>query len=194
MRHSDQISQLLPYRFKNGVVVTRFAKICPQCKQPVEANCMYGMIVAANDYLLLAARVCCSHCSHSFPLSCIINNQRHVQRVILPHIVYRQLLKMMSAQRVTPDQTVPVSEVPLFHAIRSHSLPVSEVTEAEQQVGRYDGMLIPAWIEYDGQRLDFVRVIPPHLRPMLDEEEKIYRRRMVFRASSSDDDHQLLGA
>lgn len=183
MRRPDLLSQLLPYTFSNGITISRFAKLCPHCQRPVEANAMYGQIVAINERLFIAARAECRHCENRFPIACMIDNQRRVQPVFMPQWLFNWVLSLMAKQRVSPnDPTLSLSPEALA-ALQPlvTSLSAEEVTEAAQHLGSYDGMDIPAWIEHNGQRLEFVRVIPPNQWPELKAEERLYRRRLVFR-------------
>ena len=186
MSRPDLLSQLLPYTFTNGVTISRFAKLCPHCQRPVEANGMYGQIVAINERLFLAARAECRHCECRFPIACMIDNQRRVQPVFMPLWLFNAVLSMMARQRVSPnDPTLQLSPEALAALPPLvPSLSTEDVTEAKQCVGSYDGIEIPAWIEHNGQRLEFVRVIPPNLWPQLESEERLYRRRLVFRFTS----------
>ena len=182
MRRPDLLSQLLPYTFSNGITISRFAKLCPHCQRPVEANAMYGKMAALNERLFIAARAECRHCEYRFPIACMIDNQRRVQPVFMPLWLFNGVLSLMSRQRVSPnDPTLELSPEALA-ALQPmvSSLSTEEVTEATEHVGRYDGMEIPAWIEHNGQRLKFVRVIPPNQWPELDAGEHLYRRRLVF--------------
>lgn len=144
---------------------------------------MYGQMTALNERLFVAARAECRHCEYSFPVACMIDNQRRVQPVFMPLWLFNGLLSLMARQRVSPnDPTLALSPEalaalpPLVSSLSSE-----DVTEAAEHVGHYDGIDIPAWIEHNGQRLEFVRVIPPNLWPELDDGEHLYRRRLVFR-------------
>lgn len=179
----DLLSQLLPYTFSNGVTISRFAKLCPHCQRPVEANSMYGQVVSVNERLFVAARAECRHCDFRFPIACMIDNRRRVQQVFMPLWLFNLLLKLMARQRVSPNDPTLALTPEVLAALPPlvPSLSTEEVTESEAHVGRYDGLEIPAWIEHSGQRLEFSRVIPPNLWPQLEPEERLYRRRLVFR-------------
>jgi hypothetical protein len=163
MARPDKISRFLPICFQNGTKVRRFAKHCPRCHAMVGADDMNGLACLMDNKIFVSARGHCPACNKRFSIACVITEDRHVHRILIPDLMFAIWLRL--AVRNQP-QPVRHHEWELSEAApaanRGLVLSSSEpLIYSEQVLGQFDGVKISSWIEYQGKRYDFLRAAPP---------------------------------
>lgn len=165
MARPDKISRFLPISFSNGTKVRRFAKHCPHCRTMVNADCMQGLAALMENKIFVSARAECPACRKRFSLACVITDDRHVHRVMIPDWMFTLWLRLAARDLPQPvhhqeweleeeEETLP----PLHDRIVADS---ERVLHSDEVLGKFDGIEIPSWIEFNGQRYTFERAAPP---------------------------------
>lgn len=177
MRRPDPLSHYFPLRFANQAQVTRFAKQCARCGQVVELPNMTGAVRVLPDRAMVAAKARCPKCSHEFPVTCLITQDKQVMRLHLPNTL---LMWYLLATTTAPVAQAPV---PAATAVDLQRLQRSEVEVAADSVGQFDGQPIPAWIRHGGEQFDFEGVLGKGQQPARDERvldgQLLYRRHVL---------------
>ncbi|WP_293760678.1 hypothetical protein [uncultured Aquitalea sp.] len=187
MAQYHPISRYLPVTFPNGNRVRRFGKHCPACRKMVGCENMFGIATLEQDKLFLAAQAHCPACGHRFPVACVINDNKHVNRVALPMWLFRFWLKMITRNRPLPPQ-VESWELSDAEAAAAPSGAIvekmSDVVCSEDVLGRFDNQPICAWVEYQGRRFEFERTAPPGGKWQLNANELLLEGRLIYRLPS----------
>ncbi len=182
MARPDKISRFLPIRFSNGTMVRRFAKHCPRCHSMVGADAMQGIASLLDNKIFLAARASC-RCGAHFTIACVITDDKRVHRVMIPDFVFRFWLRL--AVRNLPQ---PVDNKEWELAADEPSAPSgvllpdsADVTRSSEVLGRFEGALISAWIEYEGRRYLFERAAPSGGLIQIGEHELLFEGKLIYR-------------
>jgi hypothetical protein len=151
------ISEYLPIRFANGEQVRQFSKPCVQCGHMLNAKHMHGVARLFKAHVAIAAKAHCPACNKEFAVTCLIDDGKRVQRVVVPYWLFNPYLRVLKplpdevdAQSGSMPEPVP--------AVSVASTPLS-LQKAEEVVGRYQGNPIPAWVRVEGQLFTFDRVV-----------------------------------
>lgn len=184
MARPDKISRFLPICFPNGTKVRRFAKHCPRCHAMVSADAMTGIACLLENKIFVSARSLCPSCMKRFSVACVITEDRHVHRVLIPDWMFGLWLRL--AVRDLP-QPVNHREWELAEDAMpaTPGLVVSDseqVTQSDQVLGQFDGQKIFSWIEYQGQRYDFQRAAPPG-GAHLTEGDLLFNSKLIYHLS-----------
>jgi len=181
MARPDKISRFLPICFKNGTKVRRFAKHCPRCHAMVSAEAMHGIAYLMDNKIFVAARGDCPSCHKRFPVACVITDDRHVHRVLIPDWMFALWLRL--AVRNLPQPVVNHREWELNDEHPSKvGLILSDsenVVRSDQVLGQFDGIKIASWIEYQGERYVFERAVPPG-GAQLSENEVLFGGKLIY--------------
>lgn len=184
MARPDKISRFLPISFGNGTKVRRFAKHCPHCRAMVNADCMHGIAALLENKIFVSARAQCPACQRRFSLACVITDDRHVHRVMLPDWMFGLWLRMAVRDLPQPvhhqEWEMPEPEQP---ALQDRIIANSEqVQHSDKILGKFDGIDIPSWIEFNGQRYLFQRAAPPGgIR--LEDGEVLFDGKLIYQMS-----------
>jgi len=183
MARPDKISRFLPICFPNGTKVRRFAKHCPRCHSMVSADSMEGIACLLENKIFVSAKTLCPTCLKRFSVACVITDDRHVHRVLIPDWMFGLWLRV--AVRDLP-QPVHHREWELTEEIpTTPGLVVSDsetITQSDQVLGQFDGLKIFSWIEYQGQRYNFARAAPPG-GVKLAEGDLLFGGRLIYHLS-----------
>jgi hypothetical protein len=181
MARPDKISRFLPISFPNGTKVRRFAKHCPRCHGMVSADTMHGIACLLDDKIFLSARSSCPACNKRFSVACVITDDRRVHRVLIPDWMFGLWLRL--AVRDMP-QPVDQQDWELNDdQPASSGLMISDeeqITQSDQILGKFDGITIFSWIEYQGQRYNFERAMPPG-GVKLDNGDLLFNGKLIYR-------------
>lgn len=171
MQPNRRLSEILPLRFPNGQQISQFSKPCIRCGNVLSARDMVGAAQLLDEQIAIAAMAQCPSCGQRFPVTCLIDDQKQVRRVMLPYWIFNpylrslrpsgqgagqgakpegdSMLTTLSAEMAEPVAPVP-TPTPVAH----------DVERSEESVGHYQGRPIPAWVRVNGRQLAFVRVSP----------------------------------
>jgi hypothetical protein len=181
MARPDKISRYLPICFSNGTKVRRFAKHCPRCHGMVTADAMHGIACLLDNKIFLSARSLCPGCNKRFSVACVITDDRRVHRVLIPDWMFGLWLRL--AVRDMP-QPVDQQDWELTDEQTGNSgLMISDeepITQSEQVLGKFDGITIFSWIEYQGLRYYFDRAVPPG-GAKLDDGDLLFSGKLIYR-------------
>jgi hypothetical protein len=186
MARPDKISRYLPICFPNGTKVRRFAKHCPHCHAMVSADAMLGIACLLDNKIFVSARSLCPACKKRFSIACVITDDRHVHRVLIPDWMFGLWLRLAVRDLPQPEhgrewdlaEDTPVAAPGLMV---SDSEPI---TSSEDILGQFDGLKIFSWIEYQGQRYNFARAAPPG-GTRLTEGDLLFGGRLIYHRSPS---------
>ncbi|BEV72799.1 MULTISPECIES: hypothetical protein [unclassified Paludibacterium] len=163
MARPDKISRFLPISFANGTKVRRFAKHCPRCNTMVTADTMQGIAALLENRIFVAAKAHCPVCQKRFSVACVITDNRHVHRVLAPDWLFSLWLRMAVRNLPQPvnhhEWALPEEEAPAQHGLVLKDS--EDIVHSEEILGKFDGITISSWIEYQGQRYHFERAAPP---------------------------------
>ncbi|OHX11033.1 hypothetical protein C2134_07390 [Chromobacterium sinusclupearum] len=179
MARPDKISRFLPLTFANGNSVRRFGKHCPQCRSMVSAEHMEGIASLMQGKIFLSADARCPKCGETFPVACVISDDKRVHRVVLPLWIFRMWLKSATRhdpQPVDNDSWQVENESPQGLMLSADA----EVVRSEEILGRFQGEPICAWIEYQGQRFVFDRAASSN-NLALTPSELLLEGRLIYR-------------
>ncbi|QEL57128.1 hypothetical protein [Chromobacterium paludis] len=179
MARPDKISRFLPLTFANGNSVRRFGKHCPQCRAMVGAEHMEGIASLMQGKIFLSADAQCPKCGETFPVACVITDDKRVHRVMLPLWMFRLWLRTATRHDPQPadNDSWEVEAEPAQGLMLSAD---AEVVRSEEILGRFQGEPICAWIEYQGQRFVFDRATSGgNLR--LTPSELLLEGRLIYR-------------
>lgn len=185
MARPDKISRFLPITFLNGMKVQRFGKQCPACRTMVGAEQMTGIASLIRNRIFLAADGHCTACGEVFPITCVITDDKRVHRIMIPGKLFRYWLFRTVRNHPQPSDTREW-EIP-EHLDQPVGRVVSEtddVTRSAETLGRFQGAVIPAWIEYETLRYVFERAAPPGGNLQLDEDELLLDGRLIYRRTA----------
>jgi hypothetical protein len=145
---------------------------------------MHGIASLMDDKIFVSAKGQCPICHKRFPVACVITNNRHVHRVLIPDWMFAIWLRL--AVRNLPQ--------PVHHQeweMNADPLPVKQglvisntedVLHSEEVIGQFDGIKISSWIEYQGVRYEFERAVPPGgIR--LAEDEVLFDGKLIYQLS-----------
>lgn len=163
MQANRPLNEYLPLRFRNGEQVRQFSKPCLQCGKMLHAKSMKGVACLLNDQIAIAAQAQCPSCAARFPVTCLINENKQVRRVIMPYFLFNPYLRLLAPAAVASASAnkmgIPEAELPDTPiAAMPASVVAKEVIRAEEAVGRYQDKPIPAWVQVDGKRYEFQRI------------------------------------
>lgn len=161
MLPNRRLNEYLPIRFANGDQVRQFSKPCVHCGQMLNAQHMHGVARLVKEYIAIAAKAHCPTCGQSFSVTCLVDEDKRVQRVVIPYWLFNPYLRLLGGQpdESSLDMTELRSDEP-DDAVPQTPPPVVELQMAKEAIGRYQGKPIPAWVRVDGQLFDFDRVAP----------------------------------
>ncbi|WP_028454927.1 hypothetical protein [Chitinilyticum litopenaei] len=157
------LNESLPLKFANGEQVRQFSKPCVSCGSMLHARNMHGVARLVEDHIAIAAKAHCPQCRTSFGVTCVIDCNKQVRRVILPRLLFNLYLRNLPVQdgERGPEQRLDEAAItPASPAAAPLPAGGELVARAEENVGRYQDRPIPAWIEVGGARLAFDRVAP----------------------------------
>lgn len=183
MARPDKISRFLPISFANGTRIRHFGKHCPRCKTMVGAEDMHGLANLVQDKIFLAAHASCPKCNSRFSIGCVITDDKHVHRVMLPNWVFYIWLRvaLRNAPQPAMQENWALDEAeestPTGVIVSQSNL----VTRSEEILGRFQGEPICAWIEYEGQRFIFERAVPSLEQLSLAESELLFEGKLIYR-------------
>jgi len=166
MQKTQRLDHFLPTRFKRGTLVRQFSKPCVNCNAMLNADAMHGIARLLDDHLALAATAHCPSCDARFAVSCVIDADKRVRRVVLPGWLFKLYLRSLPMQpgeraareeaqaqlardRAARDTATPAPAAPSIEYPRAHDV-----------VGQYQGKPIPAYILVAGREVPFDRVAP----------------------------------
>jgi hypothetical protein len=161
MQKMQRLDHFLPTRFKRGTVVKQFSKPCINCGQMLQASQMHGIARLLDDHLALAATAKCPSCDTRFEVSCVIDSEKRVRRVVLPSWLYKLYLRTIPLQpgeRAAHDE----AQAQLSREDGKTASPSPEVhyPRASVSLGQYQGKPIPAYILVCGREVPFDRIAP----------------------------------
>ena len=161
MLPNRRLSDYLPIRFATGEQVRQFSKPCVHCGQMLNAQHMQGIARLVKGYIAIAAKAHCPACDEGFPVVCLIDEEKRVQRVVIPHFLFNPYLRALPTQ---PEENVrQQNSAPDFVPAQPETVAVpvsaSQIQKSDEAVGRYQGNPIPAWVRVDGQLFAFDRVV-----------------------------------
>ena len=185
MARPDKISRFLPITFSNGMKVQRFGKQCPACRTMVGAEQMIGIASLIRNRICLAAEGHCTACGEHFPITCVITDDKRVHRVMVPGKLFRLWLYRMVRNHPQPSDTreweMPDNQPLAIGRVLGDS---DDVLRSEENLGRFQDILIPAWVEYEHLRYAFERAAPPGGSLRLDEDELLLDGRLIYRRTA----------
>ncbi|MBS1155056.1 MAG: hypothetical protein H6R07_980 [Proteobacteria bacterium] len=167
MQPNCRLSDVLPLRFANGEQVRQFSKPCLSCGTMLSAQHMIGVARVVNDHIAIAARAQCPSCGERFSVTCMIDDEKRVRRVVLPYWLFNPYLRMLkppvkegAAREVRPVEELPRpdfmgAEQPGPVAAPAQKL---DIVRADDAVGSYQGKPIPAWVQVNGKQFSFERI------------------------------------
>lgn len=162
MQKNRRLSECLPISFADGTQVRQFSKPCLRCNHMLNAKQMFGIARMLDNHIVIAARAHCPSCNADFPVTCVINSEKQVQRVIVPYFLfnpYLRLIPMQEGERIVvaprPEDAESSEPVPPSPPVAS-----LDVVRAEEAIGQYAGQPIPAWVQVNGQQYAFERIAP----------------------------------
>ena len=170
MQPNRRLSEILPLRCPDGQQVSQFSKPCIRCGNVLSARDMVGAAKLLDEQIAIAAMAQCPACGQRFPVTCLIDEQKQVRRVVLPYWIFNPYLRSLrpsvqgaaqgeagrsdSRTDSSAGMAEPVAPVPT-------PTPVThDVERSEESVGHYQGRPIPAWVRVNGRQLAFERVSP----------------------------------
>ncbi|SMC18714.1 hypothetical protein SAMN02745857_00610 [Andreprevotia lacus DSM 23236] len=162
MLPKQPLSRVLPIRFRNGEQVRQFSKPCVRCGHMINAKDMLGTARLLDDHIAIAAQANCPECGERFGVSCVVDMNKRVRRVVVPAWLFGMYLRNLPVQQHerTADDGSLVGNVdpePVAAAPAPVRAP-QQVVRGEEVVGRFQDKPIPAWVVVDGKRMDFERV------------------------------------
>lgn len=181
-----RISHYLPITFRNGNTVKRFAKHCVQCQELVSGEHMLGVAVHLQERLIIAAEATCPRCEARFPIACVITDDKHVHRVIVPMRILRWWLSTVTPVPATDQRPIePVDKTWDFQALNQSALePVSLPSESlecsSEIIGQYQNRPIFAWVRDDQQPYRFSHILGEHQKKILKSDEILVDRYLVY--------------
>jgi hypothetical protein len=182
MARPDKISRFLPISFANGTKVRRFAKHCPRCRTMVTADSMQGIAALMENRIFVSAKAQCPACRRRFSLACVITDDRHVHRVMIPDWMFAIWLRLAVRDLPQPvhhhewDMEEDAPQPSLQERIIADT---ASVQHSGKILGKFDGVDIPSWIEFNGQRYLFERAAPPGgIR--LEEGEILFDGKLIY--------------
>lgn len=161
MQPNRRLSDIFPVSFRNGEQVRQFSKPCVHCGQMLNIQHMHGIACLLNDHIAIAASAKCPACGERFPVTCLINENKQVRRVVLPYFLfnpYLRVLKPVVISALPAKNTLFEPEKPDVPAVTPVSAVPLEIERAEEAVGRYRDKPIPAWVRVNGKQFTFERV------------------------------------
>lgn len=167
MQPNFRLSDVLPLRFANGEQVRQFSKPCLSCGTMLSAQHMIGVARLVNDHIAIAARAQCPSCGARFSVTCMIDEDKRVRRVVLPYWLFNPYLRMLTppAKDGALRPPRPVSETPrpdFMGAEQPGPLATpalaQDIVRANDVVGSYQGKPIPAWVQVNGKQFSFERI------------------------------------
>ena len=191
MPKSDRLSSFLPLRFNNGQTISRFAKHCVRCNALVTATDMQGVASTIQNRIVIAAKARCPQCQAEFAVTCVITDDKQVHKVMLPYWMLRWWLlrtpmppvagvpSRSSDWEYSPDATTDQPSESLMPPPVDNRV----MTPSGETLGQFDGAPIPAWLNVDGERYDFVRPVVGRSASQLAHDEVCYEQRLVYRRS-----------
>lgn len=184
MARPDKISRFLPIRFTNGTKVRRFAKHCPRCHAMVGADAMDGLACLLENKIFVAARASCPVCHKRFPVACVITDDRHVHRVLIPDWMFGLWLRMAARDLPQPvdhrEWDMPEEQQPDMAGLVLNDS--EQVVHSGEVLGQFDGVRISSWIEYQGQRYEFERAAPPGM-VRLEQDQVLFDGKLIYHLS-----------
>lgn len=177
MAEKQKLSQLLPIQFSNRVQIKRFAKHCPQCKHTVDAGHMYGLARLVDEHVLLCATATCPKCKHVFTIQCVIDNEKNVQRVWLPHWFFKHYVGWVG-EKIGESTRIPVQNKPPILPVM-----VDELEISTQEVGRYLDKPIYSRIRVNGIQFVFKSVATA--QDVRTEQFYIFENRLLYEKLNS---------
>ncbi len=171
MQPNRPLSEILPLRFPNGQQVSQFSKPCIRCGNLLSARDMVGAAQLLDEQIAIAAMAQCPSCGQRFPVTCLIDDQKQVRRVVLPYWIFNPYLRSLRpSDRAAGPGTSPDSDITMTTLSAEIPQPVvpphapasvsHDVERSEESVGHYQGRPIPAWVRVNGRQLVFERVSP----------------------------------
>lgn len=152
---------------------------------------MQGVASTIQNRIVIAAKARCPQCQAEFAVTCVITDDKQVHKVMLPYWMLRWWLLR------TPMP--PVAGVPSRSSDWEYSPDASTnqpneslmpppvdnrvMTPSGETLGQFDGAPIPAWLNVDGERYDFVRPVVGRSASQLAHDEVCYEQRLVYRRS-----------
>lgn len=108
---------------------------------------MHGLARLIENRIILAARAECPQCQHQFNVTCVIDDQKQVSRLWIPTWFLLWWLSTLEAPTPTPMVvTPPTTEIEINPDVSTETL------------GVFDGRVIPAWVDWQGNRYHFDRI------------------------------------
>ncbi|SFO00121.1 hypothetical protein SAMN05660284_02695 [Formivibrio citricus] len=159
MLPNRRLSEYLPVRFANGDQVRQFSKPCVHCGQMLNAQHMVGVARLVKGMIAIAAKANCPACGKQFSVTCLIDEDKRVQRVVVPYWLFNPYLRAIQLQddEQFASSSAAVSDM-LPEPEAASEIPPSQLERAEDAVGRYQGKPIPAWVRVNGRLFTFDRV------------------------------------
>lgn len=160
MLPNRRLSDYLPVRFANGDQVRQFSKPCVHCGQMLNAQHMQGVARLIKAHIAIAAKAHCPACDKQFSVTCLIDEDKRVQRVVVPYWLFNPYLRMLQPQEnETLFEGGARQPEPMPETLVAKEIPISQLQLAEEAVGRYQGKPIPAWVRVNGELFTFDRVV-----------------------------------
>ena len=192
MLKPDRIDRYLPMVFPSGVKVSSFAKHCPHCKTLVKAPSMDGIALLVVDRVFILATASCPQCQHEFEVKCMFDDSKQVHPVLLPAMIMRFLMQWHARQMLRkgiPLRPAESKAEPARDDVKTQEpvgllLSAQEVIRSDELLGRYQGIPIVAWIEYQGQRYDYDRAAPDNASFRLGQHEALFEQSLIYRRRS----------
>lgn len=123
---------------------------------------MQGIACLMQNRIFVYAKGQCPICRKRFPVACVITDDRHVHRVLVPDFLFGLWLRLAVRDMPQPvhhrDWELPETSHHAEGMVLNEEEPI---TRSEQVLGQFDGLEISSWIEYKGQRYHFERAAPP---------------------------------
>lgn len=173
MQANRRLSDILPLHFRNGQQIRQFSKPCLGCGKMLTAQHMQGVAQLLDDQIAIAARAQCPACGARFSVTCLIDQEKRVRRVVLPYWLFNPYLRAMRPSGVTvksrdveQDEELPRPSTPSVEAPQpvAEPMPSVDVERSEESVGRYQGKPIPAWVRINGKAFAFDRIAAEGVR------------------------------
>ena len=166
MQANRRLSEVFPLRFRNGEQIRQFSKPCIGCGKMLTAQHMQGVVQLLDDQIAIAARAQCPACGARFSVTCLIDEEKRVRRVVLPYWLFNPYLRAMRPSSEAPKSSEfeMNAELPRPRLRAEESQPMPEpmlsvdVVRATESVGRYQDKPIPAWVRINGKEFAFDRI------------------------------------
>ncbi len=147
---------------------------------------MLGVAVHLQERLIIAAEATCPRCEARFPIACVITDDKHVHRVIVPMRILRWWLSTVTPVPATDPRPIePVDKTWDFQALNQSALePVSLPSESlecsSEIIGQYQNRPIFAWVRDDQQPYRFSHILGEHQKKILKSDEILVDRYLVY--------------